>query len=93
LQAPTAERRPKQLSMHNDLRDDPYYWLRDDERKDPAVSGSCDVWVLSVSCARRSHVVSKACIMHIVTLEVWSETAICSRKHVQTVDGMTASGT
>jgi Prolyl oligopeptidase, N-terminal beta-propeller domain len=40
MQAPTAERRPKQLSTHNDVRSDPYYWLRDDEREDPAVSGS-----------------------------------------------------
>jgi len=37
LQAPNAERRPKQLEMHGDVRDDPYYWLRDDDRKDPEV--------------------------------------------------------
>lgn len=37
LQPPAAARKPKQLSMHNDIREDPYYWLRDDDRTDPAV--------------------------------------------------------
>jgi len=35
LAPPDAEKRPKQLSIHGDVRNDEYYWLRDDERKDP----------------------------------------------------------
>ena len=51
MQAPAAERRPKQLSTHNDVRSDPYYWLRDDEREDPAVSGLCSEAIQSsASC-------------------------------------------
>ncbi len=37
LQAPVAARRAKQLEQHGDVREDPYYWLRDDERQDPEV--------------------------------------------------------
>lgn len=37
LVPPSAEQRPKLLTQHNDIREDKYYWLRDDERKDPAV--------------------------------------------------------
>ena len=37
LQAPAAERRPKALVAHGHEREDAYYWLRDDDRKDPAV--------------------------------------------------------
>lgn len=37
LVPPSAEQRPKQLTEHNDARHDKYYWLRDDDRKDPAV--------------------------------------------------------
>ena len=37
LQAPVAARRTKQLEQHGDVREDPYYWLRDDERKDAEV--------------------------------------------------------
>ncbi|MEP6862115.1 MAG: S9 family peptidase [Deltaproteobacteria bacterium] len=34
---PTAERRPHQIASPNGDREDPYYWLRDDTRKDPAM--------------------------------------------------------
>ncbi|KAF8063007.1 dapb1 [Scenedesmus sp. PABB004] len=37
LLPPTAEARPKALEAHGDVREDPYYWLRDDARSDPAV--------------------------------------------------------
>lgn len=36
---PVAERRPYQVPSPNGTREDPYYWLRDDTRKDPAVLG------------------------------------------------------
>ncbi len=32
-----ALERPHRLEMHGDVREDPYYWLRDDERQDPDV--------------------------------------------------------
>tara|TARA_B100001971_G_C18252538_1_gene579420 strand:- start:1148 stop:3262 length:2115 start_codon:yes stop_codon:yes gene_type:complete len=35
IKAPVAAKRPKQLSAHNHTRIDNYYWIRDDERKDP----------------------------------------------------------
>ena len=35
--APQAERRPHELRAHGDVREDPYYWLRDDARESPAV--------------------------------------------------------
>lgn len=34
---PVAEARPHELSAHGRTRIDPYYWLRDDTRQDPAV--------------------------------------------------------
>lgn len=34
---PVAERRPHEITSPNGSRNDPYYWLRDDTRKDPAV--------------------------------------------------------
>ncbi|GMH36387.1 hypothetical protein BSKO_04255 [Bryopsis sp. KO-2023] len=34
---PKADRRPKQLVTHGDVRKDFYFWLQDDERKDPDV--------------------------------------------------------
>lgn len=37
LDAPVAAQRPKRLEMHGDVREDPYYWLRDDDREDPDV--------------------------------------------------------
>ncbi|MFT4719384.1 MAG: oligopeptidase B [Candidatus Azotimanducaceae bacterium] len=37
VQAPTAEQKLKVLSTHDVARIDEFYWLRDDERKDPAV--------------------------------------------------------
>ncbi|KAI3426332.1 hypothetical protein D9Q98_008705 [Chlorella vulgaris] len=37
LEAPLAARRPKQLEAHGDVREDSYYWLRDDDRADPDV--------------------------------------------------------
>lgn len=37
LQAPVAQQRPKTLTHHGDTRIDPFYWMRDDERKDPEV--------------------------------------------------------
>jgi oligopeptidase B len=37
LQAPAAARRPHELQEHGDVRVDDFYWLRDDERKDPDV--------------------------------------------------------
>lgn len=36
---PKAARRPHPLVAHGETRDDPYYWLRDDSRKDPEVLG------------------------------------------------------
>ena len=42
LQAPVAIQRPKTLSMHGDEREDPFYWIRDDDRKDPAVLAHID---------------------------------------------------
>ncbi len=36
---PVAARRPYQIKSPNGERDDPYYWLRDDTRKDPDVLG------------------------------------------------------
>ena len=35
--APAAARRPVTLTSHEHTRIDPYHWLRDDERKDPAI--------------------------------------------------------
>lgn len=37
LAAPLAARRPRELTTHGDTRVDDFYWLRDDDRKDPAV--------------------------------------------------------
>ncbi|MEW5300193.1 MAG: hypothetical protein WDW36_003139 [Sanguina aurantia] len=37
LLAPLAAKVPKQLVDHGDTREDSYYWLRDDDRKDPKV--------------------------------------------------------
>ena len=37
LEAPRAAARPHVLEMHGDSRTDPYYWLRDDDRKDADV--------------------------------------------------------
>lgn len=34
---PMARRVPKSMTTHGDTREDPYYWLRDDARKDPEV--------------------------------------------------------
>lgn len=34
---PVAPRRPHTITAHQDQRDDPYYWLRDDSRSDPDV--------------------------------------------------------
>lgn len=34
LAAPVAERRAHPMTLHNDTRQDDYYWLRDDARKD-----------------------------------------------------------
>jgi len=36
---PVAAARPHTLTAHGDTRIDPYYWLRDDERKDPEILG------------------------------------------------------
>ena len=35
--APIAERIPHAMSIHGHTRNDPYFWLRDDERKDPKI--------------------------------------------------------
>ncbi len=37
LSPPRADRQPYELLAHQETRVDPYYWLRDDERKDPRV--------------------------------------------------------
>tara|TARA_B100000315_G_scaffold187081_1_gene176648 strand:+ start:13367 stop:15532 length:2166 start_codon:yes stop_codon:yes gene_type:complete len=37
IEPPVAAKRPKQLEAHNHTRIDNYYWIRDDERKDPDV--------------------------------------------------------
>ncbi|KAL4433270.1 hypothetical protein ABPG77_003318 [Micractinium sp. CCAP 211/92] len=37
LEAPLAAQRPHTLEAHGDVRQDDFYWLRDDDRKDPAV--------------------------------------------------------
>ncbi|GAX79477.1 hypothetical protein CEUSTIGMA_g6918.t1 [Chlamydomonas eustigma] len=37
LQTPTAERCNQELEAHGDIRQDPYYWLRDDSRRSKAV--------------------------------------------------------
>lgn len=37
LRGPRPEKRAKPLTQHGETRDDPYYWLRDDSRKDEAV--------------------------------------------------------
>ena len=34
---PKAKRIPHAMTLHGDTRIDNYYWLRDDERKDPAM--------------------------------------------------------
>lgn len=43
LEAPLAAQRPHVLEAHGDVRQDEYYWLRDDERKDPAVIAHLEV--------------------------------------------------
>ncbi len=35
--APVAKKIPHEMTIHDDTRIDNYYWMRDDERKDPAV--------------------------------------------------------
>jgi len=35
--APQAKKLAKRLSVHGDVRIDNYFWLRDDDRKDPEV--------------------------------------------------------
>ena len=38
IEPPRAEKRPKTLQdPHGQQRQDPYYWLRDDDREDPAM--------------------------------------------------------
>ncbi|WP_192456681.1 S9 family peptidase [Musicola keenii] len=37
MKAPIAEKRPHALTLHGDTRIDNYYWMRDDDREDPAV--------------------------------------------------------
>jgi oligopeptidase B len=37
LEPPVAEQRDKILSIHGDDRVDEYYWIRDDQRRDPDV--------------------------------------------------------
>ena len=37
LEEPMAEKRPVELTQHGHTRIDEYFWLRDDERKDPEV--------------------------------------------------------
>src|SRR5215813_4899476 len=37
--APVADKRPHTITSPNGDRQDPYYWIRDDTRKDPAVLG------------------------------------------------------
>lgn len=37
LEAPRAPTRPHALEAHGDVREDAYYWLRDDDRKEPQV--------------------------------------------------------
>ncbi|GAB4817223.1 hypothetical protein N2152v2_004269 [Parachlorella kessleri] len=37
LEAPLATRKPHILEAHGDTREDAFYWLRDDDRKDPQV--------------------------------------------------------
>ena len=37
IQPPVAARRAKELTVHGETRIDPYYWLRDDDRKNPEV--------------------------------------------------------
>jgi oligopeptidase B len=42
LRPPVAEQRPHEITSPNGNRNDPYYWLRDDTRKDPAVLAYLD---------------------------------------------------
>lgn len=37
MSVPKAKKQPRSITMHGDTRVDNYYWLRDDERKSPAV--------------------------------------------------------
>ena len=37
VEAPVAEKVPHEMTIHGDTRIDNYYWMRDDERKDPKV--------------------------------------------------------
>ncbi|HBO22894.1 MAG TPA: oligopeptidase B [Providencia sp.] len=37
MSAPKAKKQPYTMTMHNDVRVDDYYWLRDDERKSPEI--------------------------------------------------------
>ena len=37
VEAPVAEKIPHEMTIHGDTRIDNYYWMRDDERKDPKV--------------------------------------------------------
>ncbi|MCV5340250.1 hypothetical protein OFC87_25160, partial [Escherichia coli] len=36
-QAPVAKKVPHAMTIHGDTRVDNYYWMRDDERKDPEI--------------------------------------------------------
>ncbi|TBS95804.1 hypothetical protein D5E88_25620, partial [Vibrio parahaemolyticus] len=36
-QAPVAKKIPHAMTIHGDTRVDNYYWMRDDERKDPEI--------------------------------------------------------
>lgn len=78
MQAPAAERRPKQLSTHNDVRSDPYYWLRDDEREDPAVSGLCSEGSSSAPAAMLTkQALSQACSMTCVQTSEQRSCRVC----------------
>ena len=47
-QPPKALKRPKTLvGPTGDKREDPYYWLRDDERENPEIIEHLKVWLLS----------------------------------------------
>lgn len=48
LEAPLAAQRPHTLEAHGDVRQDDFYWLRDDDRKDPAVIAHLEVGARSM---------------------------------------------
>ena len=37
IDAPIAEKIPHTMTLHGETRVDDYYWMRDDERKDPKI--------------------------------------------------------